>query len=735
MSLSGRFYATSPLGFESLLAQELVNMGASTVSEAKAGIVFEGDLALAYRACLWSRLANRILMPISSFSAVDGDALYRGVGTINWDAHLTPDSTIAVTFASIRSTITHTQFGAQKVKDAIVDQFRMKYGHRPSVDLVSPDIRINVYLNRDLATVSIDLSGDSLHKRGYRIEVGKAPLKENLAAAILTRAGWPEIYSKGGEFLDPMCGSGTLPIEAAMMAADIAPGLLRKHYGFLAWPQHDADLWMVLLNEADRRREAGLKRLQTPIRGFDIDPYAVKIAESNILRCGLDGYVQVEVRGAREVRPTLDSGLVCLNPPYGERLSDEESLIPVYTELGKTLRDFFSGWQMTLLTGNSELAFKLGIRASKNYTLFNGALECKLFNFSINADRFFTPHEGGATTELERKVNGLFRKAKSVDVSMGGAEMFANRLRKNKKNLAKWLRQSEPGCYRLYDADLPEYAVAIDVYEGEETWVHVQEYEAPITVDPDRAEGRLVEALAGIGDVLDIPSDHIALKIRRRQKGAAQYEKQSEKGQFHKVHETDLQFLVNFDDYLDTGLFLDHRPVRSFIRQSAKGKSFLNLFAYTGAATVYAAKGGASSTTTIDMSRTYLDWALKNLRLNNIDGDEHSLVQADCLEWLKEAVNSPWRYDLIFLDPPTFSTSKRMRNTLDVQRDHTGLIRLCMELLTNDGLLIFSTNNRRFQLDEQGLSEYSLKDFSKQTIPKDFERNNRIHYCWLISKA
>ena len=322
-------------------------------------------------------------------------------------------------------------------------------------------------------------------------------------------------------------------------------------------------------------------------------------------------------------------------------------------------------------------------------------------------------------------------------MNAGGAVMLANRLRKNLKLLGRWARQNAVSCYRLYDADLPEYAVAIDLYPSEgKLWAHVQEYEAPSTIDPSKAEARLIEALAVIPFVLEIPSEQVVLKVRRRQKGAAQYEKQAESGVFHRVEEGGLKFRVNFEDYLDTGLFLDHRLTREMVRQKARGKSVLNLFAYTGTATVYAADGGAISTTTVDMSRTYLEWAQANFALNLIKaGDQHQFIQADCLEWLKEAALGPWRYDLIFLDPPTFSTSKRMQDTLDIQRDHVALIRDSLALLTPEGELLFTTNHRKFRLDKEALEDVFIEEISRETLPKDFERNPRIHYGWRIRKT
>ena len=310
-----------------------------------------------------------------------------------------------------------------------------------------------------------------------------------------------------------------------------------------------------------------------------------------------------------------------------------------------------------------------------------------------------------------------------------GVEMFANRLRKNLRHLGKWARRESVTCYRVYDADLPEYALAIDLYEG---WAHVQEYAAPPTVDLGRAEDRLKEAMAAIPEVLAIPPGQVALKVRRRQKGLAQYERQGVTGELRVVHEGGLRFWVNLTDYLDTGVFLDHRPIRAMIRGLAHGGRFLNLFAYTGTATVYAAAGAAASTTTVDMSSVYLDWARRNMALNGFaEGPTHRFVRADCLAWL--ATPHPERYHLIFLDPPTFSNSKRMgARTFDVQRDHAALIRAAAGLLARGGVLLFSNNFRHFKMNRAALAGLMIEDVTAATIPQDFQRNPRIHTCWKI---
>ena len=721
MSTSLRLFASAPRGIEPLLADELRALGGENVKETRAGVTFDGDLTLAYRVCLWSRVANRVLLPLAQFPAPTPEALYDGVRGVDWATHLDQNGTLAVEFNAYRSAITHTHYGALKVKDAIVDQFRERTGVRPSVATNEPDVRINVYVHADVASLSIDLSGESLHRRGYRADTVTAPLKENLAAAILLRAGWPAIAREGGALVDLMCGSGTLPIEAALIAGDSAPGLERTYYGFLRWLGHDAAIWEALLAEARVRREAGIKNLP-PIRGYDSDPAAVRVALVNVERAGFTGAVHIERRYLADCRSEhVDhAGLVVVNPPYGERLGEESELPGLYRVLGEVLKRCYEGWRAAVFTGNPDLGKVMGLRAHKMHVLYNGAIECKLLHFEVQPQQFVTDR---------RPAEQL--PAQAPAVLTPGAEMFANRLRKNLKQLGKWAEREKICCYRLYDADMPEYALAIDLYQGAVRWAHVQEYAAPKSIDPDKASERLKEALSAIPGVLGIPAEQIFLKVRQRQKGSAQYERLAERSEFHEVQEDGLKLLVNFTDYLDTGLFLDHRLTRRMLRELAKDKRFLNLFGYTGAATVHAAVG-ARATTTVDMSRTYLDWARRNLALNGFEGQQHELIQADVLVWLEEEAER--RYELIFLDPPTFSTSKRMQETLDIQRDHLALIRAAGRLLSPGGTLIFSTNFRRFRLDQEGLAEFVVEDLSRATLPKDFERNPRIHQCFKLTR-
>ena len=715
------FFATAPRGLESLLADELRALGAEEVAGTVAGVGFSGSLEVAYRVCLWSRLASRVLLQLAVFPAPTPEALYAGVRDIDWRAHLDPDATLAVDANVARSAINHSRFAALKVKDALVDQLRERCGVRPSVEPRRPDLRLNLRLLRDEATLSLDLSGESLHRRGYREEGARAPLKENLAAAILLRAGWPAVAADGGSLVDPLCGSGTLLLEGALLAADIAPGMLREYFGFCGWKGHDPELWRRLRTEAQTRREAGLQRLPA-IAGFDADPEAVRAAWANAQRAGLQDRVHFERRElARLAAPPAagaTAGLVVANPPYGERLGELTELGPLYACLGSRLKEQFAGWQAAVFTGNPGLGRQIGLRAHKVYKLFNGALPCQLLLFAVEEERYYGAEAAAARPVVEGGTQHLSE----------GAQMFANRLRKNLKSLGRWARRERVECYRLYDADMPEYALAVDRF-GE--WVHVQEYAAPADVDLQRAERRLREALSALPEVLGVPRERIFLKVRRRQKGSAQYERQDARGEFHEVTEGNCRFLVNFTDYLDTGLFLDHRPTRALIQEMAPGKRFLNLFAYTATASVHAAMGGARSTTSVDLSHTYLAWARKNFALNGFSDRSHEFIQADVRAWMAQEKR---RFDLIFLDPPTFSNSKSMSGTFDVQRDHVALLRDAARLLAPGGTLVFSNNYRRFRMDVAALPELSCEEITPRTIPRDFERSQRIHNCWLVRK-
>lgn len=697
-------FASTARGLEELLKTELEGLGATDCQVVQGGVHFQGDTRLLYQSLMWSRLASRIMLPLGECRVYSDLDLYLGVQAIPWTEMFNPGATFAVHFSGLNDEIRNSQYGALKVKDAIVDSFTRKNLPCPNVDRESPDLRINVWLNKETAHISLDLSGEGLHLRGYRDGTGMAPIKENLAAAIVMRSGWVP----GTPLLDPMCGSGTLLIEAAMLATDRAPGLHRGHWGFGGWAQHDDGIWKEVKAEAQTRARQGLAAYESRFYGSDVDARVIERARRNARRAGIGELIDFDVKDVAQLNNPLPKGpygTVISNPPYGERLESEPALIALHSLLGRIMKSQFGGWNLSVFSASPELLSCLQLRADKQFKAKNGPLDCVQKNYHL------AESEGGKPAML--------------------AEDFANRLRKNLKKFEKWARQEGIECYRLYDADLPEYNVAIDRYAD---WVVVQEYAPPKTVDAHKARQRLFDIIAATIAVLDMAPNKLVLKTRERQKGKNQYQKMAEKGDFIEVQEYNARLWVNLTDYLDTGLFLDHRIARRMLGQMSKGKDFLNLFSYTGSASVHAGLGGARSTTTVDMSRTYLEWAERNLRLNGLTGRAHRLMQADVLGWLRESTE---QFDLIFIDPPTFSNSKRMEDAFDVQRDHIRLMTDLKRLLRKGGTIMFSNNKRGFRMDHDGLAALGLKaqEISQKTLSQDFARNRQIHNCWLITAA
>ena len=709
-----RFFVACAKGLEYLLADELVALGASKSTAALAGANAEGEPEAAYRAVMFSRLASRVLWPLAEFDCANENDLYQGVHAIDWNEHLAPEGTLTVDAHVSGPALTHERYAAQRTKDAIVDRMRAANGVRPSVDTEAPDLRISLVVRKGKAIVSIDIGGGSLHRRGWRQSQGEAPLKENLAAAMLVRGGWPKLYAEGGALLDPMCGSGTLLIEGALMAADVAPGLHRLK-GTLPtrWKPFDEDLWNRIEAEARQRADAGRAALRPVFFGADIDPASLHSAVANADRAGIAELIRFDRAPVSALKaPGAARGLVVCNPPYNARLAADAEL---YRELGDALKRAVPEWRAVLLCGSDELAQASGLRAAKRYAFFNGALECALVVCDPVQPPAREPREARPLSE--------------------GAQMVANRLRKNLKRFKSWREREGVSAWRAYDADLPEYSAAVDVYveDGGEarTFVHVQEYEAPATIPEADSRRRFGELLDAVREVFAVPPGQVSIKTRARGKGGSKYGQMDKRGDLVAVREGQARLLVNLFDYLDTGLFLDHRPIRLRIGREARGKRMLNLFAYTGAASVHAAVGGAAATTSVDLSGTYLEWAGRNLALNGASGRQHQLVQADVMSWLAA---DRGQYDLIFCDPPTFSNSARAQD-FDTQADHVRLLRACCSRLSPDGLLLFSNNFRRFKLDEAAVAEFAhCSEISPRTIDPDFERNPRIHRCWELRR-
>ncbi len=699
-------FFSCPRGVEPLLAAELRQLSIGELRERPGGVAGRGEWADAYRACLWSRLANRVLWSLSSGTITDANDLYTLAKSIDWPALFDLRRSFLVEVAGQTPLIANTQFAAVRVKDAVADRFREALGERPNVDREDADLRVHLHLSRQTASLSLDLAGASLHQRSGHRSGTPAPLKENLAAALLARAGWPQ----AGTLLDPMCGSGTLVLEAAAMRADLAPGLPRERFGFMALSSFDAAVWEGLRSEAQARASAGLAQALPPLIGRDLDERGLSMARAAARRLGLQAQVHFEPADLSTLTaPSEEPGLVIVNPPYGERLGEEAEVIKVLSLLGERLRRYFPGWRAAVFTARPDLAPRMGLRANAMHAFYNGAIPCKLLQFEIPA-------------VVAREASGVH------------AEDFENRLKKNARHLNRWARRNDVGAFRVYDADLPDFALAIDVYECNPRHVVLQEYAAPDTIDPVRAEQRLRAALNIVTTQLEVPASHLHLRRRERQRGSDQYEPLDQKRDREIVQEHGCRFYVNFTDYLDTGLFLDHRPLRLRLQREAKGKRFLNLFCYTASATVHAARGGATRTLSLDLSNRYLEWAEANLALNQLAGPAHQFLRADCLRWLEQPARGADReFDLILCDPPTFSNSKKMSDTLDLQRDHGDLLRALLKRLAPGGQLYFSTNRRRFTFDKTLSQDCEVTDITDKTLDEDFQRARRPHRCWLLT--
>lgn len=701
------WFFACPQFIEPLLAEELLSLGAVQTKIGHSGVQAWGDLAFAYRALIWSRLASRASLQLAYGFGKDQAELSELIKTIPWAEHLRVEGSFKVRFSGLNEDIRHTQFGAQWVKDQIVDLMRTPDGIRPSIS-AHPDLVVFVNLHKGKASIGIDLNQKGLHQRGYRDPDAYYALHENLAAAVLIRSGWPNLLQSKANtlcFLDPLCGSGEFMIEAALMALDIAPALLRGGTVAQRWLKHDPVLYEQLLSEARERQQAGLakaERLQ--FIGAEQDPHKLATAKADWQTLGLAVGVQWFNQAPKQLpfnNFQADQGLLLSNLPFD---AEQHALTwrTMYSEFGQACSQLPAAFQGALFApAAASLAFT-DLFYSKTYRYLNGRDEYQLWT-------------------LEK----LVQKAKPTHWI---AEDFANRIEKNLRKLKAFIQAGTTNAYRIYDADIPEYAVAVDRYAD---CLQVQEYAPPASIDEKTAQQRLDQVLMTLAEVLQLPADKIVLKQRKRQKGIEQYERQAQLGQSLIVYEHGLRFKVNLSDYLDTGLFLDHRPMRWWMQQQAAGKSVLNLFCYTGAVSVHAAAGGASRVDSVDLSATYLAWAEENFQLNHLKLNpyKYRLIRANAVEWLATCKQ---RYDLIFLDPPTFSNSKRMQDSFDVQRDHVSLLQNAMQILERDGILIFSNNFRKFKLDPIIQERYLVEDYRLQSIPEDFQRDIKIHGCWLL---
>lgn len=791
---SGTFdlLAVCTFGLEAVVARELEQLGYVSRGVSTGRVLFTGDHRAIVDANLWLRSADRVLVRLGAFPVGGGDegfeALFQGVKAIAWEDWIGRDAAFPVAGRCVRSKITSEPAAQRTTKKAIVERLQKAYGrmgapaHLPET---GPTVQVEVSILNDVATLTIDTSGVGLHKRGYREGTpGEAALKETLAAGLVQLSVW----RPGRPLVDPFCGSGTIAIEAAMIGRNIAPGLDR---GF------DAERWIAgadserrliepelwLDAREDARSQMINERLDPVIHASDISDDALAIARQNAREAGVEHDIQVIRRDFADLSTTKDYGVVVTNPPYGVRLGDERELDRLYARMPVVFRKLPT-WTFHIFTGRLDLEKLFGQPASRRRKMYNSKIECCLFTYlgpkppslgprsevdvgtddhdaveaepaeheaeadaaSVAADEAERPHEEPAEPAAPAagaKERPLAAPAPTFgglrDRDVREAADFGRCLANNLRHLRKYPSRGVT-CYRVYERDVPDVPLIVDRYEDR---YHAAEYERGHSRTPAQQADWFDLMRTTIAQTAGVPVAHVYMKEKHRQAGLTQHEKIGQARHTFVVSEGQteafgpLKFEVNLSDYIDTGLFLDHRLTRQMVREQARGKRFLNLFCYTGSFTVYAAAGGAKSTTSVDLSNTYLSWAARNLALNGLNQTgNHRFLRSDVLEFLSQHPRPgvEGAYDLVVVDPPTFSNSKSTQRDWEVATMHTDLLRELRPLLAPEAAVYFSTNNRRFVLDEAGLVAlgFRVQEISQKTVPPEY-RNRRIHRCWRLA--
>jgi 23S rRNA (guanine2445-N2)-methyltransferase / 23S rRNA (guanine2069-N7)-methyltransferase len=744
--LSIELLATAAAGTEAVVKRELASLGYEARTTTPGRLLFCGDASAICRTNLWLRTGERVLIHMGSFKATDFGALFDGVAVMPWEQWLPNDARFPVQGRSHRSQLSSVPACQKIVKRAIVK--RLQEAHRTAtLPETGALYSIEVSLRDDVAVLTLDTTGVGLHKRGYRRLVAEAQLRETLAAAMVQLSFW----RPGRVLADPFCGTGTIPIEAALIGRNMAPGMNRE-FAAESWPTFDVRLWKQAREEAS---DLVRPPLSERLLAYDIDGEALSLARHHATQAGVADDIHFQQRPFSELRAKAEYGCIITNPPYGERMGVDAEVEQLYKTFPLVLRRLPT-WSHYILSSRLDLEQLVGQQADRRRKLYNGPIECIYYQFhgprpprpGAGLVASVTRDDGIANSQIDdaqqeppsveddaaRKVKPQPSKA-PAGPAFGGlllaskrqAEEFSNRLQKRARHLRRWPTKRGITCYRLYERDVPEVPLVIDRYEDA---LHIAEFARPHERSPAQHADWLDLMVRTAAEVLEVPRDRIYLKFRDRQRGASQYMRVSAEQTEMVVYEGGLKFLVNLSDYVDTGLFLDHRTTRQMVREAADGKRFLNLFSYTGAFTVYAAAGGAASTTSVDKSATYNDWAQRNLELNGFTGQQHQLVRCDIDAFVANLSRGD-AWDLAVVDPPTFSNTKDLENIWDVQRDHGPLLARLARHITPGGVVYFSINSRRFKLDEPSLAAYTVRDITKQTIPEDF-RNQRIHKCWKL---
>ena len=732
-----RLIAACAFGLEALIKRELIALGYQPHVVQPGRVAFEGDWADVCRANIHLRVADRVLIEVQTFDAPDFEALFETIKAHDYSRFIPADAKFPVTGKTRLSQLTSLPAVQRSTKRAVVESMKQFHGTKELPE-TGETYKIEVALLKDVATITIDTTGSSLHKRGYRKLAGPAPIKETLAAAMVDLSVW----KPDRPLLDPFCGTGTIPIEAALAGLRIAPGINRD-FASTRWTQIQRNSWNDAVSEALDLQD---NETQLEIEGFDIDAESLEMARYHAKLAGVENQIVFGQRAFEDTLSDREYGCFITNPPYGERLQGEQltELRSLYQQFPAVLQQLPT-WSLFVITSMLDFEKIVQKKANRRRKLFNGRLECTYFQYlgprpprpGFGQGVGQEPAMGANQTEVKTPEKSAATIAAPVFAGLQAkdheqAEIFSRRLAKRARHLRRWPTRRGITCYRIYERDVPEIPLVVDRYDDA---LHITEYERPHERDLARHSAWLELMKETAAETLEVPIEKVHLKSRHKRSKGDQYEKVADAQQTKQVTENGLKFWINLSDYVDTGLFLDHRVTRQMIREQSDGKSVLNLFAYTGSFTVYAAAGGAAATTTVDLSKNYLQWAQRNLELNSLYSPQHEYIAQDCAQFVDEAVASGKRkYDIVIIDPPTYSNSKRLDDDWNVQTGHADLLNATGKLLNPNGVIYFSTNFRKFKLHDDCLSKFSIQEISKQTVPEDF-RNRRIHRCWKLAST
>ena len=734
--------ATTAFGLEAVTARELQQLGFETEIIGSGRVRFRGDFSAILKANLWLRTADRVLIEVAQIPAGDFDALFDGIKAVPWERYLGHQVAFPVKGRTHLSQLTSVPAIQRSTKRAIVERLRMAHGVSELPES-GPSYTIDVALLKDEATLTMETSGTALTQRGYLTAERRSPMKPTLAAALVQLSHW----NRDRPLVDPFCGSGIVLIEAALMAKNIAPGLLRD-FACTHWSQVDPQWWETLLVEAQGQV---LESLPETIVGYDEDASALRLARQYAFAAGVDNNIHFQQQAFTELTSKRRFGCVITSPPYDPHPRAGREQWERFRVFPDVLRRLPT-WSHFILTPFPEFERVVGQEANRRRKLYHGRLESHYYQFfgpppgkAIPASSPEQPAPQASSEPQPAEVDipevspteiavPSPKPRRTVTPAFGGldakakeqAQLLKNRLVKRARHFRRWPKRGIH-CFRLYERDIPEIPLVIDRYHD---YLHITDYDRPHDRTPAQYADWLDNLAEAAREALEIPAGHVFVKHRTRQSGNTQHERVSDESRIIQAEEGNLKFEVNLSDYVDTGLFLDHRNLRSQFREEATDKRVLNLFCYTGAFSVYAAAGGATSTTNVDLSANYLDWAGRNFQLNGLSVARHHFIRSDVMEFLRN--HRPGQhYDLAIVDVPTFSNSKRTDHVWDVQRDHVELLQRALNLMSPAGVLYFSNNFRRFKLDEESLANLQIREISKHTVPEDF-RNQRIHRCWRI---